>query len=181
MLERFDPAARQALVDARNEASQAGQRKVRSEHVLLGLLAEPGPAADALTTAGLDLAGLRSLLPRGSHVADTGGLDAEALASLGIDLDAVRRATDATFGRGALDLVAPAGRKLLPMADDVREVLVRAVREAHRSGKRWISSGHLLIGILDQQRNGALTLLAQSGTDTAALRADVVGRLASAA
>ncbi len=181
MLERFESAARQALVDARTEAGQAGQRKIRSEHVLLGLLAEPGPAADALTAAGLDLADLRSRIPRGGHVADAGGLDAQALASLGIDLDAVRRATDAAFGRGALDLVPPAGRKFLPMADDAREALVRALREAQRSGKRLISSGHLLIGILDQQRNGALTLLADSGADKAALRADVARRMGEAA
>lgn len=180
MLERFDPAARQALVDARIEAGRAGQQKVRSEHVLLGLLAEPGPAADTLAAAGLDLTELRSRIPRGGHSAPP-ALDADALASLGIDLDAVRRATDAAFGRGALDLVAPGGRRLLPIADDAREILVRAVREAQRTGRRQISSGHMLIGILDQKSNGALTLLAESGADPGALRADVIRRITEAA
>lgn len=179
MLERFEPAARQALVEARNEARQAGHRKVRSQHVLLGLLAEPGPAADALTEAGLDLASLRSRIPRSGNSVPP-ALDADALASLGIDLDAVRRATDAAFGPGALDLVPPAGRKLLPMADDVREMLVRALREAQRSGTRQISSGHMLIGILDQRRNSALTLLAEAGADVTALRTDIGQRLAQA-
>jgi ATP-dependent Clp protease ATP-binding subunit ClpA len=181
MLERFEPAARQALANARSAASQTGQRKIRSEHVLLGLLSEPGLAADTLTAAGLKAADVRSRLPRGGHIAAAGGLDAEALASLGIDLDAVRRATDAAFGPGALDRVAPRGRKLLPLADDTREILIRAVREAQHTGQRTITSGHVLIGMLDQKSNGALTLLAETGTDVSALRAEVRRRLAEAA
>jgi ATP-dependent Clp protease ATP-binding subunit ClpA len=181
MLERFEPAARKALVCARSAASQAGQRKIRSEHVLLGLVIEPGLAADALAAAGLRAADVRSRIPRRGHTEAAGGLDAEALASLGIDLDAVRRATDAAFGPGALDFVAPAGRKLQPMADDTRELLIRAVREAQRTGQRQISAGHMLIGILDQKSNGALTLLAEAGADVTALRADVRRRMAEAA
>jgi hypothetical protein len=39
----------------------------------------------------------------------------------------------------------------------------------------------MLIGILDQKSNGALSLLAEAGADVAALRADVVRRMAEAA
>ena len=48
MFEQFEPSARWALADARVEARRAGQDRISSEHVLLGLLAQPGPAADAL-------------------------------------------------------------------------------------------------------------------------------------
>ncbi len=175
MFERFEPAARQAFVDARDEASRAGQDKIRSEHLLVGLLREPGPAADALTAAGIELAELRARLPRGT--ADSGGLDAEALASLGIDLDAVRRATDAAFGQGAIDRVAVSGRRRLPFADDAKQTLAGAVRQAQDLGQRTISSGHMLIGILDQKRSGALTVLSHAGADLVALRADVIRRI----
>ncbi len=176
MFERFEPAARQAFADARDEASRAGQDRIRSEHVLVGLLREPGPAADALAAAGLELAELRARLPRGST--DSGGeLDAAALSSLGIDLDAVRRATDAAFGPGAIDRVAVPGRPRLPFADDAKQSLVGAVRQAQELGQRTISSGHMLIGILDQKRSGALTVLTEAGTDVAALRADVMRRI----
>ncbi len=67
MFEKFEPTARQAFFDARDEARRAGQDRIGSEHVLLGLLAEPGAAADALTAAGLDLESLRARVPRGSH------------------------------------------------------------------------------------------------------------------
>jgi ATP-dependent Clp protease ATP-binding subunit ClpA len=176
MLERFEPAARQAFIDAREEASRAGQDKISCEHLLIGLLREPGPAADALAAAGLELASLRASLPRGAAGGDP-GLDADALASLGIDLDAVRRATDAAFGPGALDRVAVPGRRRLPFADDAKQSLAGAVRQAQQLHGHTISSGHMLLGILDQSRNGALTALSEAGTDVAALRADVLRRL----
>jgi ATP-dependent Clp protease ATP-binding subunit ClpA len=176
MLERFAPTARQAVIDARQEAAWAGQDRVRSEHVLLGLLREPGPAADALTAAGVDAEALRARLRRGDHEIRT-GLDADALSTLGIDLDAVRRAADAAFGPGALDRARVPGSSRLQFAQDAKQALAGGAREAVHRSHRQITSGHLLLGILDQKRNGALTLLTGAGTDIAALRAEVIRRL----
>jgi ATP-dependent Clp protease ATP-binding subunit ClpA len=178
MFEQFAQPARQAVHDARQEAARAGQDRIRSEHVLVGLLREPGLAADALSAAGLDVESLRERLPRGDHDVP-GDLDAAALSTLGIDLDAVRRAADAAFGPGALDRARVPGRLRMALSPDAKQALAGAVREAHQGGHRQISSGHLLLGILDQKRNGALTVLANTGTDVAALRADVVRRLAT--
>lgn len=180
MLERFAQSARRAVMDARLEAELAGQDKVRSEHLLLSLLREPGPGADALVAAGLDAESLRPRLPRGDREVPA-GLDAEALATLGIDLDAVRRATDAVFGRGALDRVRLPGRRRLPFAPDARQTLAGAVRKAQHLSHRQITSGHLLLGILDQKENSALTVLAAAGADITALRADVLRRISVAA
>jgi ATP-dependent Clp protease ATP-binding subunit ClpA len=180
VLERFTSAARQAVVDARYEAGRAGQDKIRSEHLLLGLLAEPGDAADAMTAAGLRLEDLRARVPRGDQPGPA-SLDADALAALGIDLDAVRRATDAAFGPGALDQVAVPGRKRLPMADDAKQALAGALKHAVRLGQREISSGHIVLGIIDQRHNGALTVLTEAGADVGALRADVIRRVTAAA
>lgn len=180
MLERFAATARQAVVDARLEAELAGQDKVRSEHLLLSLLREPGPGADALTAAGLDAESLRARLPRGDGAVPA-GLDAGALATLGIDLDAVRRATDAAFGRGALDRARPPGRSRMPFAPEARQTLAGAVRQAQHFSHRQITSGHLLLGILDQKDSGALTVLVEAGADIPALRADVLRRIGVAA
>ncbi len=179
MFERFEPTARQAFADARDEARRAGRDRIGSEHFLLGLLAEPGTAAEALAAAGADLESLRARVPRGSHEAPA-GLDADGLALVGIDLDAVRRATDAAFGPGALDRAAVPGPSRLPIADDAKAGLAQAVRQAQQLGQREISSGHMLLGILDQRRNAALTLLSQAGIDIAALRADVLRRITAA-
>lgn len=180
MFERFEPAAQQAVTGARQEAALAGQDAIHSEHLLIGLLREPGLAADILTQAGLDLESLRARLPYGDF-RQPGGLDADALATLGIDLDAVRRATDAALGPGALDRARVPGQRRVPFAQDARQVLVGAVRQAHQHGHRQISSGHLLIGILDGGNSGALTALSQAGVDVRALRADVQRHLSAAA
>jgi len=180
MLERFAQTARQAVVDARLEAELAGQDRVRSEHLLVSLLREPGPGGDALTAAGLDAESLRARLPRGDREVP-GGLNADALALLGIDLDAVRRATDAAFGRGALERARPPGRGRLPFAPEARHTLAGAARQAQHLSHRQITSGHLLLGILDQKDSGALNLLAQAGADIPALRAEVLRRMGAAA
>src|SRR5690348_4352921 len=89
MFEKFRQDARHAVVRAREEAAVAGQGEIGCEHLLLGLLAEPGPAAAAMTAAGLELTALRSRLPQADR-AEPDALDADALASVGIDLDQVR-------------------------------------------------------------------------------------------
>ncbi len=189
MFEGFSGAARQAVVVARAEAVRAGQPAIGCEHLLLALLIEQrGAAGQALTAAGLDLASLRAQVAAATK--DTDGdddpLDAEALASLGIDLDTVRRATDAAFGRGALDRAAPdpasgraRGRKR--MTPEAKKSLQLALQAAVALRQRQISTGHLLIGIIDQKDNAAVRLLAGAGADAGALRADVLARIAAAA
>jgi ATP-dependent Clp protease ATP-binding subunit ClpA len=187
MFERFHQDARHAVVRARHEAVRARQDRIGCEHLLLGLLAEPGVAAEALTAAGLEITGLRALLPGDPSGTDPGPLDAEALASLGIDLDAVRRATDAAFGRGALDRVsAPRRDRLritggLRMTADAKKSMELALRAATGLHHGYISSGHVLIGILNTEDNAVLAALRAAGIDTAALRADVVRRMTAAA
>jgi ATP-dependent Clp protease ATP-binding subunit ClpA len=134
MLERFSAAARQAVADARTEAGRAGQDRVGTEHLLLGLISEPGTAADALTAAGLSPDQLRARLPRGANAADR-DLDGGALASMGIDLDSVRRAAEATFGPGALDRARLPGRKRLTWSDEAKQSLAGAARHAQRLGR----------------------------------------------
>ena len=183
MFERFHQDARRAVRRAQHEAAGAGQGRIGCEHLLLGLLAEPGPAAAALSAAGLEPSTLRSRLPRGP-LAEPDPLDADALASIGIDLDQVRRAAEATFGPGALDRTAPARTRrpgLMPFTAEAKKALELTVRAAQRLRHREITSGHLLIGIIDQGHNRALGLLTESDIDPAGLRADVLSRLATAA
>jgi len=183
VFERFHQDARRAVGRAQDEAVRAGQPRIGCEHLLLGLLAEPGPAAAALTAAGLELATLRDRLPRGDQ-AEPDPLNADALASVGIDLDQVRRAAEATFGPGALDRAGHArARRRGPifLTAETKKALELSLRAAQQLRHREINSGHLLIGIIDQGHNRALGLLADSAIDAAGLRTDVLRRLATAA
>jgi ATP-dependent Clp protease ATP-binding subunit ClpA len=183
MFERFGQDARRTVLRAHEEAAAAGQGEIGCEHLLLGLLAEPGPAAAAMTAEGLELTAMRSQLPQAER-AESDALDAEALASIGIDLDQVRRAAEATFGPGALDRArrARAHRpSRIRFTAEAKKALELALRAAVERRHRELTGGHLLIGIIDQGHNGALDLLSAFAASPAALRADVIARMAEAA
>jgi ATP-dependent Clp protease ATP-binding subunit ClpA len=189
MFERFDQNARDAVVRAKDEAASMGRQPIGVAHLLLALLDGPGVAADALAAAGADAADLRSRISRISRGETDGpqSLDAGALASIGIDLDAVRRASDAAFGPGSLDRAgaqrhgrrgATDGKR---MTRDSKRALELGLRSAARLGHRHISSGHLLLGILGQPTCPAVAVLTDAGIDVGHLRDDVTARMAVAA
>ena len=177
MFERFSKDARSAVVEAQTVARAAGSAAIDTRHVLVALAGSPGPVADGLRAAGLDPATVARTVRDELRAGD---LDAEALASLGIDLETVRRETDATFGDGALDR---AGRKTrkghVPFTAEAKKALELALREAIRLGDKGIDGRHLLLGILRADCPGGRSLeraLRGAGTDVAALRAAVEQR-----
>jgi ATP-dependent Clp protease ATP-binding subunit ClpA len=181
MFERFAQPARQAISEAVSEAKSLGTHDIGCEHLLAGLArGRYGPAADALAAAGLDVARIRELLPGDRPGAQP--LDADSLAVLGIDLDEVRRAAETAFGPGALDRPASRSSRIrVRMTADCKRAVELALRQAHRAGDPALSSGHLLIGIIDQGDNGALRMLESAQVDPAELRADTLRRLSAAA
>ena len=183
-LTRMETAVADALRSAAAIAVYQEANRTQVIHLLLGLLDQgSGTAAQALAQAGLDASDLRAQLP-GRPGSRDDPLDAEALASLGIDLDAVRRATSAAFGPAALDRVSGPRRDRLrvtgglKMTRHAKTSLASALRTAGSRGS--ISSGHILLAILDQPENAALNVLRSAGIDPAVLRADVARRLAAA-
>ena len=184
MFERFTTQARQVVRAGLAEARGLGASRIGAEHLLIAMTTtRSGAARDALAAAGLDAGRLRSLASPGQAPAPgTGKLDADALATLGIDLDQVTRAAEAAFGPGALD--RPTGRggsTTARLTPEARGALGRALRLAQARGSREITAAHLLGGLIDQGDNGALRLLAAAGVDPAALRADLLRRMSAAA
>jgi ATP-dependent Clp protease ATP-binding subunit ClpA len=174
MFERFSTEARAAVVEAQTVARQVGTASIDTRHLLVALAEAPGPALDALRTAGLDPATVAA--DARSDLA-SGGLDTEALASLGIDLDSVRRQADATFGTGALERAGRKHRKgHIPFMPDAKKALELSLREAIRLKDPGIDGGHLLLGILRADCPAGRVLeaaLHDAGTDLPALRAAV--------
>jgi Clp amino terminal domain, pathogenicity island component len=99
-------AARRVLDLARDETALLGHRYLGPEHLVLGLLRDGGSgAARVLRTHGVNLTAARAALRRladGGLVPGPRPSDAELLGALGVDLDAIRRTTEQTFGRVAL-------------------------------------------------------------------------------
>jgi len=171
MFERFTRKARTVVVHAQEIARSRRDATVGPEHLLLGLFAVPdGMAAVALDTLGVTRSDVEVALGPPREAAD-----AEALATLGIDLDEVRRQAEDAFGPGALDRTRAArggARWLgghLPLEPGAKKVLQLALREAVRMRHDWIGTEHLLLGLLHAGR--ARDVLAARGVRLEAVRA----------
>lgn len=166
MFERFTKEARTTVVGAQEVARQTGSHGVDTRHVLVVLAERPGPVHRTLRQSGVDVQRLASDTRADLRV---GGLDGEALASLGIDLDAVRRKADEVFGHDALERAGRTSRGHIPFKPDAKKALELALREAVRLKSKSIRSEHLMLGILRAESPGR-SVLQRAGVDTDALR-----------
>ena len=175
MFERFTDEARNAVVAAQREASALDHGWIGTEHLLLALLADgDGRAARVLRGFAVDAAWARAEVERivGRGEPD---LDADALATLGIDLDAVRERVERTFGRGALSRrrcrrgLMPSGA--LPFTARAKKALELSLREALAMGDDHIGSEHLLLGLAREGDGVAGRMLRSRGIDRDAVRA----------
>lgn len=128
MFERFTHDARTLVVATQEIAPELAADEVAPVHLLVALTRVPSRTRDVLAAHGLTDAGvlealdLESGAPR-RQAPPLDEDDAEALRSIGIDLDAIRRAVEERFGEGALDTGAPGATlpagDVDPAADDV--------------------------------------------------------------
>jgi len=184
VFERFSDDARAVVKGAVAEAARRDSPSVGVEHVLV-LLARTEPPASPVTAAALRGAGLTADVLAGilddlELAARRGGLgaaEAEALQSIGIDLDAIVAGIEQAHGRGALAPRQPGfrrsarlrrrfaghGRRLRtareilgeqppvrhrPWTADAKRALEYSLRQALAAGDDEIRPEHLLLGIL---------------------------------
>jgi ATP-dependent Clp protease ATP-binding subunit ClpA len=172
MFERFTTAARETVVHAQVEARQLGHGTIGTEHLLLALLAQRECASAAvLTRHGLTHDAVAEAVT--AYVVRD-DLDADALTTLGIDLDAVRTSVEATFGPGALDgpRKDPGGH--LPFSRRAKKVLELALREAIALKQKSISDAHIALGILREGEGLAMKVIHDRGIDPTDLRRELV-------
>ncbi|WP_406442077.1 Clp protease N-terminal domain-containing protein [Streptomyces sp. NBC_01613] len=149
---------------------------IGTEHLLLGLIQTAGPASEALRAHGVEPARARETTVRlltEAGVAATGGQEAkDALASIGIDVAEIQRRADDAFGPGAFRFPRP------PFTPRAKRALGLALGEANALAHEHIDTGHLLLGLLDEDEGMALQVLRALDQDTAALRQAVLDRMA---
>jgi len=112
MFERFTGTARHVVVQAQEDARRLGHNYIGCEHLLLAAAAAAEPASTVLRDQGvtperIEAAILRTV-GRGQAADPLGGIDRQALAFIGIDLDVVRARIEAAFGPDALTRPLPA-------------------------------------------------------------------------
>lgn len=148
MFERFTDAARRVVVIAQEQARERRAGRIGPEHLLLGILHCPGsPGEELLRAAGVGIDRVEAALaPAGQDAATA------ALASIGIDLDEVRRRVEENFGPGALDRPRAARGRWwaghIPFERSAKKALELGLREAIRLGDREIGTEHVLLGLL---------------------------------
>jgi ATP-dependent Clp protease ATP-binding subunit ClpA len=110
MYERFTPDARSVVAGATEHARRLGHRYVGGEHLLLAVAGAGQPAGAVLSAHGVTPERVEEEIIRrvgtGAAAGLFAGVDAEALAAIGIDLDAVRARIEASFGPRALTRAA---------------------------------------------------------------------------
>lgn len=200
MFERFTPTARDVVVRAQQEARDLRHTRIGTEHLLLGVLAQPDAAGvRVLTELGVTLPAARAHLVELVGTGATGSEDAEALRSIGIDVAEVRRRVEARFGPGALDRPLPDGQRgrarwlrrkrrcsrttsgHLAFMPNAKAALEGASRAAGRQQAASIDVVHIVLGLLDPKGNTAVDLLRRLDVDPDVARRRVLVQLGKAA
>lgn len=114
MFERFTPDARTVVVHAQQHARRLGHHYIGCEHLLLAVVGIDQPAGEVMRERGVTPDHVEQQIVRrvglGTGADLFADLDRDALAAIGIDLDAVRARIEARFGVDALDRAARVSR-----------------------------------------------------------------------
>ncbi len=150
-LPALNTQARLALRHAQGEAWRGRQQCVDTDHLLLGLLCEPGSVGVAILNH-LDVKGenIRRALGR---VADTHEKVPAPLRS-----------------------APPREQHALPLTSRARAALVLAGQEAHRFDKAAVGTDHLLLGLALMGTGAAAVALLREGATVDSIRAEVLKR-----
>jgi len=115
MFERFTDEARAVVALASEHARRLGHRYIGAEHILLAAVTADQPASTVLSAHGVTPELVEEEIVRrvglGAGAGLFGGLDQDALATIGIDLDAVRARIEASFGPQALARAAQSAHR----------------------------------------------------------------------
>ena len=175
MFERFTAQARASVVHAHELAATWQDDHIGSEHLLAGAAqVDDGVGARALALLGVPAPAVVDA----AHRVAGPRIDGEALARLGIDLDAVRANVETTFGAGALERAGrrrrAGGRGRIAFDPHAKKMLELALREALAAGHRKdIDTGHLLLAAARLDETGAHRVLLELDVDPDELRAAV--------
>ena len=183
MFERFTKPARAVVVEAQVAARELGHDEVRAEHLLMGLMRDGGLGEQVLADLGLTQHALAT------ELAALGHGDADALRTIGVDLDAIRSQVEAAFGRGALDRRGSRRRRLLGrrrtgaagghlrFTDSAKKALEQSLREALTLKHRYIGSEHILLALVAEDSAPAVRALGRLGVSGAMVRSAVTESL----
>jgi len=159
MFFRFTDRSRRSVEAGFEEARMLRHDSLGDEDLLLGILrADEGVAAAALLSLGVTLERARE----GSEE-----MLSDALSSIGISLEEVRREAGEAF-----EMRIPDERKI-PYSAPAKNALVGARKEMRRLGDGYLGTEHVLLGILGNEGETAIRILAGMGVSPETLEVRV--------
>lgn len=191
MFERFTADARAVVTGAQEQARELGHGYIGCEHLLLTVAGSETPAGQALRDLDATPEAIRAAVS--GLLADTTAVaDRDALASIGIDLDAVRARVEATFGPGALTRQPHRSRRLrlrrrrcytepprsghIPFTPRAKKCLELALREAVARHDGHIGVEHLALALTAMRDGLAPRVLTRLDVSPAQVRWEVERR-----
>jgi ATP-dependent Clp protease ATP-binding subunit ClpA len=180
VFELFTSLAKRAIVVSQDEAMALGHDFIGTEHLLLGLVGVPQSTAGSV----LREHGVTPVLARAETVRlldamgarTTAWQDAaDALATIGIDVEEIRRRADESFGPGQFLYPRP------PYTNRAKTVLEQSVRESRKRGDDSVGTEHMLLAMIAEGNGVGVQVLASLSVDPASLRTALLARLASTA
>ncbi|HET6504292.1 MAG TPA: Clp protease N-terminal domain-containing protein [Amycolatopsis sp.] len=179
--QRFGDDARALVRTAQEHARALRHPGIGSEHLLYAVADSPTRVGAVARDHGLTPDGVAAqtdrLLAGPRSVFD--GLDADALAVIGIDLDAVRAAVEANLGPARM--FSPCARRRhvrlpghLPITGRARSCLQAAVREAGRGGAAQVAGHHLGAVVVGAEGGLVPPILAALGVSAPTLRTAIL-------
>jgi ATP-dependent Clp protease ATP-binding subunit ClpA len=204
MFERFTSEARSVVVGAQEQARGLDHAYIGTEHLLLSMLASDDPAATLLRERGVTHESASALIQQflGGPAERLTPNDADALRTIGIDLDEVRRRLEENFGPDPLAVPAeepvrrrfglrrrhrqpvaagPSPKGHIPFTPRAKKVLELSLREALRLKHRSIGTEHVLLGLIREGEGLAALVLTRRKVDLAELRRAVENSFRDAA
>jgi hypothetical protein len=194
MTEHMSRDAVAIAIQAYEHAIRLGHPYFGGEHFLLALAAVSQPAGSVLREHGVTPGRVEAEIVRLSGAGLFGDLDRGALAAVGIDVDAVLAATEASFGqdvlaRAARDVHRGPGRfslrprsggwrdgVFLPHGPGAGQALLGARREAGSRHAAQAGIEHLALGILAVSEGLVPPILSRLGASGPALTATILDR-----
>lgn len=188
MFERFTTDARLIVVNSQGHARRLGHNYIGCEHLLLSLASLDGEVGEVIRRAGATPQDIDATIGRMVGQAWFQGLDSEALAAIGIDLDAVRAKVEAQFGmprascrqrrrpRWQRRRNCSAGTGHIPFTPRAKKCLELSLREAIALRDRHIGPEHIVLGLTRVKDSMALEILSTLGVSSDSLRTEILNR-----
>jgi ATP-dependent Clp protease ATP-binding subunit ClpA len=195
MFQRFTEDARAVVIKAHEHARRLHHQWIGCEHILMALAAGDDAVGETLRAAGatpdkIEATILHQIGPSRDLFDE---LDREALAAVGIDVDAVRKAVENSFGPGALrnlrhyrsQQCGPRTRRFPPWRGRRRQragrnftrrakgCLEGAAKEAVRTRTGYVGTQHLAQSALSMKYSTISNILKAIGADPAVLRTTI--------